>query len=133
MQPLLGFRAVNGHLLQCLFDKCCVPFLPLEVLVAVADCPVQLCFCVTVPISIPFFYFLYDLCFCIVSFFLKHMMLNVYRLCFLGSSQNYTVRGRYTRFMLDIASSPKTYARCLTVSSQVPTQVCSVPLSHKGS
>ena len=45
MQPLLGFQSVNSYLLQCLFDTRCVPFLPLEVLVSIANSPVRLFLC----------------------------------------------------------------------------------------
>ena len=59
--PTLGFQSVNSCPLQCLFDKCGVPFLPLEVLVSIADCPVRLCFCVTVLsfLTYPVFWYCY--------------------------------------------------------------------------
>ena len=101
-----------GYLLQCLFYKCCLPFLPLEVLVSIADCPVWLCFCVTVLFSClfspPCLF-----CFCTCSLFLilgavaycfLNIILNFFRLCFLGSSQHYPMLYHPMRWSMSMRS-----------------------------
>ena len=72
------------------------PFLPLDVLVSIADCPVRLCFCVTVLFSFlfyPFFLLIFGIVFVfffvLFCFFPKHIILNFFKLCFLGSSQGF--------------------------------------------